>query len=75
MPPPREPAAEVFIVRSEELSKLVILSGARSAESKNLGRAVNQTLDVLSCCAAKILRQAQDDKSLLRSNYLSTPDS
>ena len=52
-------------MRNEELGidKSVILSGARSAESKNLGRAVEQTLAVLFCCTAKILRQAQDDKT------------
>ena len=50
-------------MRSEELSKYVILSGARSAESKNLGNAEGSRLAVLFRCGAKILRQAQDDKT------------
>ena len=45
------------------MNKFVILSEARSAKSKNLGRAVGETLLVLFRCAAKILRQAQDDKT------------
>ena len=57
------------------MSEFVILSGARSAESKNLGSAVRQMMTVLFSCGAKILRQAQDDKSLLHSNHLSTPNS
>ena len=57
------------------MSIFVILSEARSAESKNLGRAVEQTLNVLIYCGAKILRCAQDDTKLLRSNRLETPHS
>ena len=57
------------------MSEFVILSGARSAESKNLGRAAGQKQVVLFCCGAKILRQAQDDKSFVRTNHLLTPNS